>query len=209
MIGRLRRWARGHTGKRRYSPIGQAFHWTVAALVAFQLWWGWRTGRLPVGYDKVEAYHLHIHVGLAILALTALRMIWRLMVPGPVNDADKPGWRNTAAHVTHYLFYICLVGLPLSGWIVLSATARADPVPLIGGATLPLAPLETLSTPTLWAIEQTAEQVHFGLILTLLVLIPIHAGAALTHHFLHQHDVLTAMTPRPVAAALQRIRPGR
>lgn len=196
MIGRLRRWARGHTGRKRYSPVGQAFHWTVAALVVFQLWWGWRTGRLPVGYDKVEAYQLHVQIGLLILGLTALRMVWRLMVPGPVNDADKPGWRSTAAHVTHYVFYVCLVGLPLSGWAMLSATARAAPVPVAGPLSLPLMPFQSLSTPTLWAIEHWTEQLHFALVLTLVILIPIHAGAALTHHFLHSHDVLTAMLPR-------------
>ena len=58
IVERLRRWARGHTRKGRYSPVGVTFHWTVAALILFQLWWGWRTGRLPVGADKLAlSYH--------------------------------------------------------------------------------------------------------------------------------------------------------
>ena len=195
MIGALRRWARSGPRKGRYSPVGVTFHWTVAALVLFQLWWGWRNARLPSGYEKLEAYEFHVGLGLSILVLTLLRMAWRLMVPGPINDADKPGWRSTAAHATHYAFYACLVGLPLSGWAMRSSTAREQPLTVAGLLPWPHLPFEALAPAQLWAIEAWAELVHFGFIITLLVLIPLHVGAALQHHFLHRHDVLKAMLP--------------
>lgn len=206
MIDRLRRWARGHTRQRRYSPVGITFHWLVAALVLFQLGWGWRIGRLPVGPEKLDAYHLHVQLGLAILLITLLRMAWRIMVPGPINDADKPGWQSTAAHATHYTFYACLVGLPLSGWAMLSATASDQPLTLLG-LPWPFLPFHELALATRWSIEAWAEWIHFGFVGVLVLLIPAHAGAALHHHFIHRHDVLEAMAPG-LTALEETLRPG-
>ena len=49
--------------------------------------------------------------------------------------------------------------------------------------------------PTRWSVMQTAETLHFALVIILIVMIVIHAGAAVKHHFLDRDDVLAAMTP--------------
>lgn len=195
IVERLRRWARGHTRERRYSPVGVAFHWTMAGLIVFQLWWGLRTGRLPVGYEKLEAYQVHSQAGLLILVLTLARMVWRLMIPGPVNDADKPGWQSRAAHLTHYLLYACLLGLPISGWAMMSATARDQDLSVAGVAPWPQLPFAGLAPELRWAIEAWAEQIHFGFIALILVLIPLHVAATLKHEFVNRDDVLKGMLP--------------
>lgn len=211
IVERLRRWARGHTREGRYSPVGVAFHWTVAGLILFQLWWGWRTGRLPVGADKLEAYAVHSQVGLMIFVMTLFRMVWRAMIPGPINDADKPGWQSRAAHLTHYALYVALIGLPLSGWAMLSATAAEQPLSLGGVAPWPHLPFGELSPAQRWAIEAWAEQIHFGFILVILALIPMHIGATLKHELVDRDDVLSGMLPgirrleRLLARAPQRI----
>ncbi|WP_068876945.1 MULTISPECIES: cytochrome b [unclassified Phenylobacterium] len=214
IVARLRAWARGHTHRRRYSPVGVTFHWTMAALILFQLAWGWRIAHLPAGYEKLAAYQTHSSVGLLILVLTALRMAWRLMIPGPVNDADKPGWQSKAAHLTHYLFYAALTGLPLSGWAMMSATAPEQGLAVAGIAPWPRLPFAELPMAQRWAIEAWAEQIHFGFILLILVLIPLHVGATLKHEFVDRDDVLRGMLPglrhleRFLARALRRIARG-
>lgn len=195
LIGRVLAWAAGHHDEGRYSPVAIVFHWTMAALVLFQLFWGWRMGRLPVGGDKVAAYHLHYAVGLLMLALALGRGSWRLLAPGPVNDADKPGWESTAAHVTHYLFYLCLFGLPLTGWAMVSATGRETPLTLFGVIPWPLLPFQDLTPGRLAGIERVAEWMHGGLIVTLLALIPVHVGGALKHQLVDRDDVLHGMLP--------------
>lgn len=195
LVGKLRLWARGHTRQRRYSPVGMTFHWTMAALVFFQLWWGWRVGRLPVGPDKLEGYQVHSQLGVAILTLILLRGLWRLMIPGPVNDADKPGWQSAAAHLTHYVFYGLLVLLPLSGWAMWSSMGAEQPLSLAGLVPWPHLPLQGLPEATRWTILQVAETTHFILVLALLVMILLHVGASLKHHFLDRDDVLAGMTP--------------
>lgn len=188
-------WAAGHRDEGRYSPVGIVFHWTMALLVVFQLAWGWWMGRMPVGGDKVAAYEMHFFIGVLMLVLALARLGWRTFAPDLINDADKPGWESTAAHVTHYVFYTCLIGLPLSGWAMVSATARDEQLTFLGLFDWPLMPMQTLSNPMLWWIESAAEWMHWGLIVSLILLFPIHAGAALKHQIIDRDDVLHAMAP--------------
>ena len=195
MLDRLRAWAGRHAEEGRYSPVGIAFHWVMAALVIFQLGWGLYTDVLMPGGDKLQAYEVHAAVGLPILVLTLFRAWWRILIPGPVNDADRLGWQTTLAHATHLLFYLCFVALPLSGWVMWSALAPAGPLSLAGVIPWPQAPLDALPAETRMALLWGAERVHHWLVILLLVLIPGHAGAALKHHFWDCHDVLRGMLP--------------
>lgn len=188
-------WAAGHADEGRYSPVAIVFHWAMAGLVAFQLGWGWWMGRLPPGGAKASAYQLHYAVGVLMLTLILARGAWRAFAPDPINDADKPGWESVAAHITHYLFYACLFGLPLTGWLMISASGREIDLTLLGLVSWPLLPLQDLSNSRLWALEAVAEWAHWGLIVTLLLLIPIHVGGALKHQLVDQDDVMHGMLP--------------
>ena len=42
-------WAEGYHRRGLYSPIGVAFHWVMAALMIFQLAYGWYLGWQPRG----------------------------------------------------------------------------------------------------------------------------------------------------------------
>lgn len=194
MIAAIRAWAARHTAERRYSPVGVAFHWIMALLIAVQLFWGWRMSTLPVGDDKLEGYRLHSELGLAMLVLAALRLLWRTIVPGPVNDADKLGWQTQLAYLTHGLFYVCFFGLPLSGWAMWSALGDGPPLALLG-IPWPQMPFHDVPIAVQWAVLDWAEGVHALLVFLLLVMVPIHVGAALKHHFWDKHDTLIGMLP--------------
>lgn len=195
MLDRLRAWAARHAEDNRYSPVGIAFHWIMALMIVFQLGWGFYSDFVRPGGEKVHAYEVHAAIGLAILLLTLLRAIWRILIPGPVNDADHLGWQTTLARITHVLFYICFLGLPLSGWAMWSAVAPPGPLYLGGVLPWPQMPLDSLNPETQYQVLGVAERVHHWLVILLLVLIPAHAGAALKHHFWDRHDVLRGMLP--------------
>jgi cytochrome b561 len=196
MIERLRAWARKHTDQDRYSPVGIAFHWVMAALVLFQLGWGYYTGYLYPGGDKLHAYEVHSAVGLPILILALMRLAWRIIIPGPTNDADTQGWQTQASYAVHYVFYVCFFGLPLSGWAMWSSVAEPGPLYLAGIVPWPQLPFDLLSFSSRWAILDWAEDVHHVLTVILLVVVPVHVGAALKHHFWDRHDVLRGMLPQ-------------
>ena len=195
MIRQIRAWAERHTAERRYSPVGIVFHWVMAALIAFQLYWGWYMGRLPAGVGKAEAFQVHSDVGLFMLLLATLRFVWRLIVPGPINDADRLGWQTRAAEATHVVFYACFFGLPLSGWAMWSAVEGAPDLAMLGLLPWPMLPFQEIERPLQWLILDWAEGVHLFLVVVLLVMIPLHVSAALKHHFVDRHDVLEGMLP--------------
>jgi cytochrome b561 len=194
MIAALQAWAARYADDRRYSPVGQIFHWVMAALVLFQLWWGWHMSRIPAGGDKLEAFRTHAEIGLLMLVLAAMRALWRLVIPGPVNDADRLGWQTIAAYVTHILFYLCFFGLPLSGWAMWSAV-EGEPLKIAGLIPFPYMPFDALTPAMQWWILDWAEGIHALLVILLVAMIPIHVGAALKHHFWDRHDVLRGMLP--------------
>ncbi|KQW66934.1 cytochrome B [Phenylobacterium sp. Root77] len=195
LVANILEWAAGHADEGRYSPVAIVFHWVMAGLVVFQLALGWWMGRAPVGAGKVGAHDLHYAIGLVMLVLVVCRGGWRLLAPPVINDADKPGLESLFAHVGHYVFYICLFGLPLSGWAMLSATAREEQLLLAGITPWPLMPFQELTAERRWQIEAAAEWMHFGLVVSLLMLIPVHVAAALKHHFIDRDDVFHGMLP--------------
>ena len=167
----------------------------MAALVLFQLGWGFWTDWMMPGGDKVYAYQVHSATGLAILPLAAGRMAWRAFVTDPYNDADRQGWQTTIAHVTAMLFYVTFFTLPLSGWVMWSSVASPGPLYLGGILPWPQVPLDGLEPLTRYRILDLAEDVHIASVIALLLLIPAHVGAALKHHFWDRHDVLQGMLP--------------
>lgn len=195
MIERLRAWGNSYTKKGRFSPVGIVFHWLMAALILFQLGWGFWTDWMMPGGDKVQAYEVHSAAGLPILLLAIGRMLWRMLITDPYNDADTQGWKTRVAHVTAYLFYVTFFTLPLSGWLMWSSVAAPGPLYLGGVVPWPQVPLDTLQPLTRYAILDIAEDVHIASVILLLLLIPVHAGAALKHHFWDRHDVLSGMLP--------------
>ncbi|HET9810490.1 MAG TPA: cytochrome b [Sphingomicrobium sp.] len=192
----LRSWAKCYSEQGRFSPVGVAFHWTMAALIFFQIGLGWWMGIIPVGGGKLAALGVHSAAGLAIFLLALFRIVWRLMVPDPYNDADRMGWRTRFAYFVEHLFYVCFLILPLSGWAMWSSVAPAEPLEVGGIIPWPELPFGGLPMPARWLILDIAEDVHLAAVWLLMLLLPLHIGAALKHHFWDRNDVLSGMLPQ-------------
>lgn len=199
MIAYIRAWAARYTEQGRYTPVGIAFHWVMAVLVVAQLGLGWYVGRMAAGGDKLHGYALHGNLGMLILLLALLRLLWRVAVPGPVNDADRLGWQTHVSRLVHVLFYVCFFLLPISGWLMWEALGDARPLQVAGIWAWPQLPFDGLAPGVQWWILDQAETIHHMLVILLVVAIVPHVGAALKHHFRDAHDVLEGMLP-PVEA---------
>ena len=195
MIEKLRAWGNSYTEQGRYSPVGIAFHWIMAALILFQIGWGFWTDWMMPGGDKMIAYQVHSAAGLPVLLLAVGRIFWRVLITDPYNDADTQGFQTKIAHVTAMLFYVTFFTLPLSGWIMWSSLAAPGPLYVGGVLPWPQVPLDGFDALTRYAILDVAEDVHTASVILLLLLIPAHVGAALKHHFWDRHDVLRGMLP--------------
>ncbi|HYD87181.1 MAG TPA: cytochrome b [Vitreimonas sp.] len=189
----------GEVTRSHYHPIGIFFHWTMAAMVLFQLWWGWRTSWLPAGYDKLDAYGVHALVGAVLLVFAFMRAGWRCIAPFILPDLedpeDMPGWQHFAAQAVHVGLYVLMFVLPFTGWLMLSA-AGGDSIRMAFGLELPSLPfVAELGFVERAHLEQWAETLHFWSVWAIMGLLAMHIGAALHHHFINQDDVLARMVP--------------
>jgi cytochrome b561 len=157
---------------------------------------GWTMTSLPPGsYLQFSLYQWHKSVGMTILALSVLRLVWRLLHKPPPLPASMPAWEMRAAKATHAFLYALLIVLPITGWAVVSASPLNIPTVLYG--VLPLPHLPVISElEDKRAAESALALVHDIAGWILLILLAGHIGAALRHHFLVHDDVLVRMLPR-------------
>jgi len=181
--------------EQRYGVVGQTLHWVIALLILAQ----WYLAELAEEAESEKATHpiaalhqlallaRHKEIGLTILFLALLRLAWRWYSPPPRMPVSMARWQVNAATWTHYLFYVLLFAMPLSG-LTISVTSKYS-MSYFGLFTIPnfLAGNRELN--------ETMEEVHEVLFDTLVVLAVIHVLAALKHQFIDRDDVLRRMLP--------------
>ncbi len=180
----------------RYDPVAQAFHWLTALAVIGLVAIGMVMTELPPGSSlQFRLFQWHKSVGITVLAVTLLRVAWRLAHRPPSLPAGMPGWEAMAARATHAVLYSLLLVLPLEGWAVVSASPLHIPTVLYGVLSWPDLPgLGALSGKP--AIEAALKTLHDILGWSFAALLVLHVTAALRHHLILRDDVLRRMLPR-------------
>ena len=115
----------------RYSMVAIVLHWLIAVLLLLNLWIGLGLGARH-GQTGLDRLQLHQSVGLTILALSLFRLGWRVANPPPPDAPGMAHWEKTASNAVHTAFYLVMIGMPLSGWLLVSASAKAGPMMLFG-----------------------------------------------------------------------------
>src|SRR5262249_15144815 len=108
-------------GRSTYSAVAIGLHWLIAALMLTNIGLAWYFTNLK-GPAEVAPLALHKSIGITVLLLTLLRIGWRLVNPPPPLPDHMAAWERWAAKGTHYLFYLLMLGMPLSGWAMVSAS---------------------------------------------------------------------------------------
>lgn len=170
----------------RYHPIAIAFHWLLAAAIVVSFGVGLYMTELPVSPQRLKLYNWHKWAGVTILALSALRLLWRL-THRPPADPPMPAWQRSAAHITHKALYVLFFAVPLAGWAY--SSAAGFPVVVYG-----LLPLPDF-VPADKALAEALKPLHKYLAYLLALLVAGHVGAALKHHFVDRDRLLHRMWP--------------
>lgn len=183
--------------QRRYSAVAMTLHWIIAAMIVFQIFYGWWMGDLPNSPEKLRYYQIHKSIGLTILMLSVARLGWRLTHTRPPH-LPMAKWESRLASVVHILFYVLIIGLPLLGWAMVSASTLNVPTQyffLFEWPHLPLLPdLGRDAKETLGAVLET---LHSKGPWVILVLLGLHVAGALKHQFIDRTDELQRMIPIP------------
>jgi cytochrome b561 len=171
----------------RYTATAVAFHWIVAVLILCSAGMGLYISGMPLSPRKLQFIAYHKWNGITIFALVALRLGWRATHPAPPLPASMPAWQRLAAHASHIALYLLMISIPLIGWLQSSAAG----VPVIWFGVLPLpSPLDR-DKPLADFLLSAHRYLNYGLLL----LIALHAAAAIKHHLIERDDVLTRMLP--------------
>ena len=109
----------------RYSTVAMALHWIIALSIAGQIGLGWYMGSVEDHSPAQRALEeIHISFGLTILLLTVARIAWTLTHRAPPAPATLARWEKIAASSVQGLFYVMMLALPLSGWLMESVGRR-------------------------------------------------------------------------------------
>ena len=171
----------------QYSSFSKFLHWIIALAVLCMLIVGFFLDEVPDQYAGT-VYMLHKSIGITILFLMILRFIWVHASGKPDLPDTVPLWEKVFSRIVQYGFYLLLLIMPLSGWIM---SVAADKIPNYFG--LFKMPLPWI-TPNK-SLAEFMEESHLIIAWVIVAFICLHVAGALKHHFINKDSVLKKMLP--------------
>jgi cytochrome b561 len=168
-----------------YSSVAIALHWTIALLILANA----AGGLLADSVDDATArtiMNIHKPTGITILALSLVRLGWRVTHGFPPLPPSTPRWDAVFARATHVAFYALMIAIPLTGWTLVSGGSR--PLEYFGLFDIPKLPVSR-------ATSEAAGEVHGLFAFLMLGLAALHVLGALKHHLIDRDEVLARMLP--------------
>lgn len=184
-----------NTKPHRYSDVAIFLHWLIALLIIGLLALGkFMTGLAEDDPWRFSLTQWHKTVGILVLLSVVIRLLWRITHTAPSHPANAPRWEKLAAGLSHVAMYLLIVAVPISGWMMVSASPLNIDTYLFNVIPWPhIPPLTELANRETW--EHRFHEVHNIGSTALIVLLLVHIGAALKHHVINKDDVLHRMLP--------------
>lgn len=172
----------------RYGSLSIGIHWLMLLLFIAV----YSTIELRVLYEKgsdpreaLKAWHFML--GLLVFALVWLRLAARLSGPTPNIQPAPDKVQQLSAKLLHLALYALMIGMPLTGWLVLSASGKVIP---FFGLELPALIGENKD------LAKQIKEVHEFVGTTGYFFLGLHVIATLHHHYIKRDNTLTRMLPR-------------
>lgn len=169
-----------------YGSVSRALHWLMALLIIGMLAGGFLMGEL--GRDNAlrpVLYNLHKSTGSLLLLLIGLRLLWTLLNPKP-RAIGANAAANLLAKGVHIGLYVLMIGLPLSGYLLVALGTSTKPFEFYGLFPLPkFAPNGD--------VRELAESLHESLPWFAIALIGLHVAGGLKRHFIARDGTLARM----------------
>ncbi len=172
-----------------YTQTARVLHWLIAGMIVLQYLLANLAESADSTIRQLALYANHKSVGITILLLAVIRLAWRQKNRPPALPPTMPPWQTLASSVSHWSLYGLLFLLPLSGWLMSSASAYS--VSLFNLVQLPdlVAPDE--------ALLERLKSTHNALAKLLFVLAAVHIGAAVKHAIIDKDGVLRRISSGP------------
>jgi cytochrome b561 len=165
-----------------YTKAAIILHWLIAVLLLAQIAFGWFLETVPRGTPMRGVYvNLHKSTGLTLALLIVARALWRLANRPPPLPSFIPSWERRAATWSHLALYVCMLGMPLSGYIASNFSKYG--IKLFNWVLLP-----PWGRDDAW-VYQIFNTTHVVLSYLFVAIIVLHVGAAV-RHAVHRDGVL-------------------
>jgi cytochrome b561 len=173
----------------RYNALAIVLHWTLGLVLIGLFALGVYMADLPFSPERLKLFNWHKWAGILVLALSFVRLFWRLIRPAPALPPGiaqaMPAWQRLAHHGTHVVLYVLFFAVPLLGWAYSSATGFS--IVLFG--VLPLPDFVGKDA----ALAETLKEAHeIGAYLMALFVL-LHVAAALKHQWLDRDGLIGRM----------------
>jgi cytochrome b561 len=172
---------------RSWGALSKSLHWLIVLLIILQWVFMQRAEALPIGDGKAQMFELHKSFGMSVLMLAIIRLVWRWANPVPTLEGLARGWERVLAKVSHFLLYVLIFSIPLSGWLM--SSARGFSVSWFRQFTWP----DLVARDT--DLYELMKDLHHLLFSALVVVALLHIAGALKHHLVDRNDVLKRMLP--------------
>jgi cytochrome b561 len=172
----------------RYGALSIGLHWLMLLLLMAVYATIELRGQFPKGSDARELMKTwHFMLGLSVFALVWIRLVAHMTDSAPRIEPESPRWQALIGKAMHGALYALMIGMPLLGWVLLSAEGK--PIPFFG-LHLPalVAESKTLAD-SVKEIHETGGNIGY-------FLIGLHAAAALFHHYVTRDNTLLRMLPK-------------
>ena len=177
--------------------IARVLHWVMALMISALL--GVGTWMANFEKDLIAQFQLvqtHKSFGFTVFVLAVLRVIWRLVNPTPKLPDTMPRWQKGASHASHLALYLLIIAMPLTGWLMSSASPLNDPGAYPVQIKNMVFGLFEMPDPYPSGSKELSEAfgtAHMIFAILLAVILIVHLAAALKHHFFDRDRILTRM----------------
>ncbi|MCH8538148.1 MAG: cytochrome b [Alkalimonas sp.] len=173
----------------RYGVISIVLHWLTAITVI---------GLFALGFWMIDLHyyhswyrtapHIHKSIGILLFIAMTVRLLWRCYSPVPGSLASHQPWEKQVSRLTHWLLYLLIFTIMLTGYLISTSDGRA--IQVFGWFEVP-------SLGELFSRQSDiAGDLHKWLAYSLIGLVVLHAVAALKHHFMDKDATLLRMFGR-------------
>jgi cytochrome b561 len=185
------------TVQSHYNAGAIVLHWVIALLILSNIGLAWWFNTLH-GEARIEPIQLHKSIGITVLVLSVVRLAWRLAAPPPPLSSTLHPWERWLANTVHVLFYVVMLGMPLTGWAFSSASPLIHVFPIVLFHIVPwpaIAPLTNLPHDQMKQAHAIFHTGHTLLAKLAYALITLHAAGALKHQLFDHDNELARMIP--------------
>lgn len=192
-----------------YGSVARTLHWLTALLILTAIPLGLIANDMVLSgaesaARKAQLFSLHKTLGVAAFAVALLRILWALVQPRPAPLHPDRRIETLAAEAVHWMLYLSLVAVPLSGWVHHAATTGFAPILWPLGQGLPFVPVSE-------SVAAGAGALHWVFTKLLIASLLLHVAGALKHALVDRDGTLSRMVtgraagnaaPHPKAPAL-------